>query len=34
MRAASSNWLRDLIPPVLYRRLRAAHNRRQRKATA
>lgn len=33
MRAASSNWLRDLIPPVLYRRLRAAHNRRQRKAT-
>jgi Rps23 Pro-64 3,4-dihydroxylase Tpa1-like proline 4-hydroxylase len=33
MRAASSNWLRDLFPPVIYRPLRAWHNRRQHKAT-
>lgn len=31
MRIASSGWLRDLIPPVIYRSMRAAYNGRQRK---
>jgi Rps23 Pro-64 3,4-dihydroxylase Tpa1-like proline 4-hydroxylase len=34
MRLASSNWLRDLMPPLLYRRLRSSYNSRQRKRNA